>query len=236
MKGSSSDSSAKSAPKCKYFSRANGCRFGDKCRYSHQVEEKPGKDESVEKSGHEDDEAQVVPVNEERNDQSSTHGTEAGETENSNVKDNVPVKEYSKLPGKKTKTFCRYFMKGGRCREGVKCRFLHPIHLLKSRKNSHQEQGGQVNNENTSEPSGGKVDHSKRTITPVKRPTILKPENTAVTERLSELTEQSMKYLQEVEVEQLKKRFGKDDCEITQQDSQITCKLKVKPSDPDWVS
>ena len=44
-----------------------------------------------------------------------------------------------------------------------------------------------------------------------------------------------MKYLQKIEVGQLKKRFARDDLQITKRDSQTICEIKIKPSDPDWV-
>ena len=42
-------------------------------------------------------------------------------------------------------------------------------------------------------------------------------------------------YLQKVEIDQLRKRFGKNDLEILEEDSRVIYKVTVIPTDPDWV-
>lgn len=63
---------------------------------------------------------------------------------------------------------------------------------------------------------------------------IKRPEN--LSDKLSELTNEGVEYLQAVEIEQLKKRFGNSDLKITQEDYGTVCIFTIKPTDPDWVS
>lgn len=227
-----STSIVKTAAKCRYFSLPSGCRFGAKCRYSHQQEAQT--EENVLSGSNDVVEPVEVQAMQpcEDNDRPPKDKTESDDTKN---------REDGKklMPKGKIKTVCRYFSKGGYCREGEKCRFLHLRHLSRSSKGNpaKAEEQPAKKEKMSKQPADSEVDHSKASNLQGGRSAVSKPGITRINidERLSQLSERSMKYLQKIEVGQLKKRFARDDLQITKRDSQTICEIKIKPSDPDWV-
>jgi hypothetical protein len=227
-----------SAIVCKFFNRASGCRFGEKCRYRHQLE-------SAQQSQNDDVEIQPVseggkfPGNSEISDNFGTHPK--GEKFEGALAASHDHKQDGAMPKKKRQIrqpVCRYFKKSGFCRDGDKCRFLHQTNVTKSKSliNAHVESPEQILPVK-SQIKPNTLVHEKLNISrqqshvtkPIKR-----PEN--LSEKLSELTDEGAKYLQAIEIEQLKKRFGNCDLNITQEDHGTVCMLTIKPTDPDWVS
>lgn len=208
----------KTTPKCSYFSRPNG-----------QQQEGETKDSILSETS---DVVEPVEVQASEKEICKDIDPKKDETKEAET-DNTDPEENGKreLPKGRTKTVCRYFMRGGYCREGEKCRFLHPSHLSRPRKvhlTMTEEQPARKK-ETSKQPAGTKVVSVEGG-----RPAVLKPGKKNVEERLSELSERSMKFLQKVEVQRLKKHFARDDLQITKQDLQTICEIKVKPSDPDW--
>ncbi len=183
---SSIDNTSTGVTICHFFNRASGCRFGEKCRYRHEM-------------------ASVKPT---RN----------------NQQDDAMVAKKRQI----RKPLCRYYQKSGSCRDSDKCRFFH--------QNKRKPEIG-VNNA-TVELSGqilsveGHKKESTIVAKNVSKP-IKRPEN--LSEKLSELNDEDVKYLQAVEIEQLNRRFGNGDLKITQEDHGIVCMFTIKPTDPDWV-
>ena len=223
MKTSANDTfdNSNSGTICKFFNNAKGCRYGERCRYKHEIG-KTGQTQGKYVSG----KVQPQPENNsEISDKPETHPKEVLTSEE--VKGapggSHDKKQRGTLPNKKRQIrqpLCRYFRKSGFCWDGDKCRFFHQ----KQRPKQALESGEiKPNSDGSENPQPSQV------VKPVKR-----PEN--LSEKLSELTDEDLKYLQAIEIEQLKKRFGKDDLKMMQEDYRTVCMFKIKPSDPDWVS
>ena len=206
--------STKSTTICKFFNRENGCKYGEKCRYRHELS-------SVTHAGNGDPDVKTRPASKEgkfpgncnnfatqanlTSDSEKSKGATGGSRDQSC--DGVITNKKRQI----RRPVCRYFQKSGFCRDGDKCRFLHQANVTKGKKSFRDAP--------TETPHAAK---------PIKR-----PEN--LSDKLSELTDEGVEYLQMVEIEQLKKRFASGDLKVTQEDHGILCMFTIKPTDPDWV-
>ena len=204
---------------CKFINRASGCKYGEKCRYSHESRStKPARNGDLDATTQPVSKGEKFPGN------SDSFTTRPEETFDSEKGKGAPTGSHDQkrdgaMPNKKRqirRPVCRYFQKSGFCRDMDKCRFLHQANAIRSKKSFYN----------------APTESSKQTLS-VARP-IKRPEN--LSDKLSELTDEGVKYLQAVEIEQLKKRFGNSDLKIAQDDHGIVCMFTIKPTDPDWVS
>lgn len=107
---------------------------------------------------------------------------------------------------------CRYFL-SGHCTMEDKCRFWHPPKLP-----SEDDQ-----------PGGGNNSRPVRRMPAVSRPGI--PHEV----KLAELTEDAAKKLRDTEIEQLKKRFPREQLIIQEQNGLAYYRATIEATDPDWV-
>jgi hypothetical protein len=227
--------SSKFATICKFFNRERGCRFGDKCRYRHELEiVETTQNVHTSYTGIEPESTSVSKF--------------LGKSEISNSGQKVLASEKGKNSGrddqkqdgatqnKKRQTrkpVCRYFRKNGSCRDGDECRFFHQTNVAKCESSLSQPNVAMPAQTPEQTEIVATTVTSKEARSHNLPKAIKRPEN--LSEKLSELTDEGVTYLQAVEIEQLKKRFGNGDLKITQEDHGTVCMFAVKPTDPDWV-
>ena len=210
---------------CKFFNRTSGCRFGDKCRYRHELEIlqttlKVDADISNTKTGW-GPKPEKFPEKSEFSNNSGQKALESENGESAQDQDGAIQNKKQQI----RKPVCRYFRKSGFCRDGDRCRFFHQSNVTKSRNSdTHGELLEQIPDQTQVE---SKSIQQVTSHIPHKR-----PEN--VSDKLSELTDESLQYLQAVEIGQLKKRFGNGDLNITEEDKGTVCMFTINPTDPDW--
>ena len=224
-----SNKSTRNVAICKFFKRTSGCRFGDKCRYRHELDIV----QTTQKADASNSKIEVGPKPDqfpEKSKISDNSGQKALESENGESAPDQDGAIQNKKPQIR-KPVCRYFRKSGFCQDGDRCRFFHQTNLTKSKNSdTHGELLEQTPDQTQTE---SKTDTSIKQVTSHKPKAHKRPEN--ISDKLSELTDESVQYLQAVEIEQLKKRFGNGDLKITERDEGTVCMFTINPSDPDWV-
>lgn len=226
------ESSGNSNTQCKFYNRPNGCRFGDKCRYKHEIlrqhysvgveiEQGNGKEQILQNSAIYD-----VGVLLDCDKIKSAQGTPHDQKQSCVI---LKTKQNVKYP------VCCYFQRSGSCPDGEMCRFSHQIDMAKSKQglnNIHKSEkrplGKSCVELEASDENFNVAEQHLNEAKPIKRPEHL-------SEKLSELTNEEATYLQAVEIEQLRKRFRNSNLKITHQDHATICMFTMKPTDPDWV-
>ena len=115
--------SNKKTPKCHFFKKTGKCRYGDGCRFAHELPEESPRNDAGPEVAAGGDEA------EEQRETSSQGKTSSVETE---------------------KTVCRFYSSSGWCRNGKRCRFLHERikgHLSAKKDASKQDESQDITTE-----------------------------------------------------------------------------------------
>lgn len=104
--------------RCRTFEQTGHCRFGDSCRYLHEVTESP----NVEEIQH-----SVAEVNISSNQSDSRQHNEG------------PVRKSTAVPKPGAPKLCHSFAQTGRCRYGENCRYRHATPRAGGRQNNQYE-------------------------------------------------------------------------------------------------
>ncbi|XP_072881071.1 uncharacterized protein [Hemitrygon akajei] len=205
-------------PVCRFYSRGRYCQFGRRCRFLHEHQEQriaPSVPESQSSGA-----AENIPQCQSGAECPAGSGlvrfaedaAAQGRTRFGTPKMTGP-RERAKRP-------CRYFL-SGYCAMEERCRFWHPERLPALR--------DPVDPEPTRislRPGPGPLIRP-----PLPRPAVVKDEV-----KLSELTQEVARQLRETEINQLLKRFPKDQLIIQESEDgkQTFYRIVVEPTDPDW--
>lgn len=201
---------------CFQFTRYGHCRFGTKCKFSHE--------DNLKKTGQDGEKKETKRVT-----------TPSSKLRTEPTPQVVKPDESEKKV--KTQVTCRYFI-GGRCRSGNKCRFYHPrgnekLGGISAYKTSHE--GEEALEENPSMGTGERKQMKSSRIT-VNPREAFKPPALRREIRRDNVGQDVIKKLKTTELEQLKKRFPTDKLDIVRESDDgdnVYC-LHFKPTDPDW--
>lgn len=133
-------------------------------------------------------------------------------TSDANVDQEPNPRNSSKVAPAPVRRPCRYFV-SGHCTMEDKCRFWHPPKLPSV----------------DDQPGGGNNSRPVQRMPAVSRPSILQEV------KLAELTEDAAKKLRDTEIEQLKKRFPREQLIIQEQNGLAYYRASIEATDPDWV-
>ncbi|XP_028406973.1 uncharacterized protein LOC114529384 isoform X2 [Dendronephthya gigantea] len=215
---------------CKYVNRVGGCRFGEKCRYRHDHE-------ADNKETNTDDVKtiqafEILP-------KKYFEDEEICSEQDKSVLDRSHDNKGKTQP-KPRKPVCRNFHRSGYCRFGEKCRFLHKTRVEKSVNKTFNTINREIpekgcSNDQVIIEESPVQNKMLGFIGPTGQAHVSKPRKRPehLSEKLSELSLEDVKYLQEIELEQLKKRFN-DSLKINYESYGTICMFTIKPSDPDW--
>lgn len=218
-----------SSTTCKYVNRAGGCRFGEKCDYRHEADNKGTKTDDINGK-----QAFEILPKKYYGEDVEIHSEQVESVDRSH-------NSKSKTQPKPRKPVCRSFYRSGYCLFAEKCRFLHKTTVDKSADKTFYAIDGEIAKKESSVEQviiEESLIHNKMVefIGPKQQIHIAKPikrpEN--LSEKLSELSLEDVKYLQATEFQQLKKRF-QEGLKIYYESYGTVCVFTIKPSDPDWV-
>ncbi|XP_022106759.1 uncharacterized protein LOC110987908 [Acanthaster planci] len=253
-------SAGKKVPQCRFFKTTGKCRYGDGCKYAHEI------------------------ASTAQGEEGSAAETGAG---GDHQQDPLPKASREKLPAAEEaeQKICRFFARSGWCRNGKRCRFLHErvkAELSSNRdevdtsKGASEENPEDVTQDGTSnrkpegetkkkekpkkvcryfkaghcstgdrckflhpEVEGSLGSDASTQCEPVKsRPAMPRPDpirDKAVSMKIADLGKEDMLQLREMEIAQLIKRFPADRMtQVETEGADSVFRVTVSPTDPDW--
>ncbi|CAL1528789.1 unnamed protein product, partial [Lymnaea stagnalis] len=246
-------------PLCHYFLSYGNCRYGNDCRFSHQLPKYDDKrnngSRQRQRKEHEvaprfrQDKMQNVP--ECVNDETIPNANEIPALVTGQGSQNPPKRPSSKnvRPEDENQKICPYFP-SGRCWRGERCRFKH-LSDLKSEYDSNSEnkhyrrevyRKGHNDKSKSQEPTRNQRDvrdDNRQTVSSdrpqyeTKRRIISRPLGVKQIFTYSELEDVGLAKVREMEINIIKKRFPKDKISINDGEK-WTARLSFSPTDPDW--
>ena len=212
---------------CKFFSRNGFCKFGDSCKYLHEL-------------NHGNDDFDQTDVRERANYGGRRGGRRGRGFNRQQIRSGIDVNTHDKRetksfrPGKqkpRTRQLCRYF-KEGDCRHGDQCKFWHPSDLpevdqLEGNAGEVEELTDQLGALSASgkESEAGKSQPNKRRI-------VVQPTSEFSIETL---TDEDAANHRVAEVNLLLKRFPRAEITALPRRKEEAYKIVFTPTDPDWV-
>ncbi|XP_072138419.1 uncharacterized protein [Mobula birostris] len=205
-------------PVCRFYSRGRYCQFGRRCRFLHEHQEQriaPSVPESQSSGAAEN----IPQCQSEAECPAGSGPVRFGEDAAAQGRTRFGTPKMTG-PRERVKRPCRYFL-SGYCVMEERCRFWHPERLPVLR--------DPVDPEPTRinlRPGPGPLIRP-----PLPRPAVVKDEV-----KLTELTQEVARQLRETEINQLLKRFPKDQLIIQESEDgkQTFYRIVVEPTDPDW--
>ncbi|XP_038076727.1 uncharacterized protein LOC119744722 [Patiria miniata] len=249
---------SKKAPQCRFFKKAGKCRYGDGCRFAHEI-------------------ASPAAA---QNEEASAGGNVEGDEQDGQNKTSSQEKSSS---GNREQNVCRFFSRTGWCRNGNRCRFLHE--RVKTEAQSKPDQVNASEDANAESPkevpqgvtSNSKAEDDKKKQAkpkkicryfkaghcnagdrckfshqrvegsseprtrrnPVKskdeRHAMARPDPIQESMKIADLGEDDMQRLREIEIAQLTKRFlGDQMTPVETEGAETVYRVTINPTDPDW--